>query len=600
MRETITISNARLGALVNRHPISGDSNTFFYFLLFSSKKRHKKYILHPTPTNMHNAKPGDVVAYEITDRKGKWRWTLGIVTKHPHHETYRLTEVENWKRKPRELTPEEKAKSEAIRGKIRNAHSDANERRRQAFLTAQEIRDKAGEIAAQRKEVDAKMADAQQQLSVAREAVLKIEEVHMREIRSYKTPPATVRLVLDAVLSTMTNNKYDGKKSTWEAVLKQIREKNFQETVAAFDATDLSIPATKTLMGYLQDASFTHEAAMNASKATGPLYLWVAAQGVTVDANSAIRKFKLRVRDLEEQLVDLNAQAESNAAELKAILETIANLEQTHDDLMTDDLTVLRGMMSLGGLGGLGESSMMGSGGGMFMSAASFSVMPDGSFALGDGSIAPNNWNVFIENKKDEPTLSILSVTVFDNVTNEVTHGEEAEAEGGDGTLTRTNSLAAHLPPSSSSTLDKKAKAAAAASAPAMRKTMTIPFQTLMRLQCQFDERIEAMATQTDLEAAHAEAERLRGVVRGKNTDTEALQRAANEAADALRGAEAALETEKEEKRALEAASAASKKRIGGSKGRSYFSPSRPRSAPKILCCSRRRDGGPRGGVGGG
>ena len=192
------------------------------------------------------------------------------------------------------------------------------EQRKAASLQVQAALDKQEEEVARRKDVvSADLAKAEPAVLNAKEAVGNIKRQHLTEVRSMGSPPAGVRLALDAVC-TLLGHKIDG----WKSVQGIVRRDDFIASIVGYDNERQMTRGLRTKMQneFLNKEDFTYERVNRASKACGPLVQWVEAQ---VNFSAILD----RIGPLREEADKLEEDALQTRAEAKAIENTITDLE---------------------------------------------------------------------------------------------------------------------------------------------------------------------------------------------------------------------------------------------------------------------------------
>ena len=194
------------------------------------------------------------------------------------------------------------------------------EQRKAASLQIQAALDKQEEEVARRKEVvNADLAKAEPAVLNAKEAVGNIKRQHLTEVRSMGSPPAGVRLALDAVC-TLLGHKIDG----WKTIQGIVRRDDFIASIVGYDNERQMTRGLRARMqtDFLNKEDFTYERVNRASKACGPLVQWVEAQ---VNFSAILD----RIGPLKEEADKLEEDALQTRAEAKAIENTIIGLENS-------------------------------------------------------------------------------------------------------------------------------------------------------------------------------------------------------------------------------------------------------------------------------
>jgi len=194
------------------------------------------------------------------------------------------------------------------------------EQRKATSLEIQASLDKQEDEVAKRKEVvNADLARAEPAVLDAKEAVGNIKRQHLTEVRSMGSPPAGVRLALNAVC-TLLGHKID----EWKTVQAIVRRDDFIASIVGYDNERQMTRSLRTKMQneFLSKDEFTYERVNRASKACGPLVQWVEAQ---VNFSAILD----RIGPLREEADQLEEDALQTKAEAKAIENTIIGLENS-------------------------------------------------------------------------------------------------------------------------------------------------------------------------------------------------------------------------------------------------------------------------------
>lgn len=197
------------------------------------------------------------------------------------------------------------------------AEQNEAERKQEFSLSAQEeLSKQEREIAARRQVVMRDLAAAAPAVVAAREGVQNIKKQHLTEIRSMANPPAAVKMAMEAVCILLGYNV-----ATWKQVQHAVRGDDFIANIVNYTTEHLA-PQTKTHMEdtYLARPEFSFDAVNRASKACGPLVLWVRAQLTYAGVLETIGPLQREVQALE-------AGARKTKAQLHALRQMVTELE---------------------------------------------------------------------------------------------------------------------------------------------------------------------------------------------------------------------------------------------------------------------------------
>ncbi|KAG7698115.1 hypothetical protein KL930_001777 [Ogataea haglerorum] len=138
----------------------------------------------------------------------------------------------------------------------------------------------------------------------AQKGVKNIKKQHLTELRSMNNPPEAVKMTLESVCILLG---YDV--STWRDVQLIIRRDDFIASIVGFDS---EVHLTKELADFMEREfisrpGYNFEAVNRASKACGPLLLWVEAQLRYASVVEKVQPLRNEVQLLENELVDTKA-----------------------------------------------------------------------------------------------------------------------------------------------------------------------------------------------------------------------------------------------------------------------------------------------------
>ena len=188
----------------------------------------------------------------------------------------------------------------------------------QAALEKQEA-----EVASRKKVVLEDLAKAEPAVEEARASVSNIKRQHLTEVRAMSSPPAGVKLAMEAVVTLLQGRGV----SEWKTVQGVIRKDDFIANIVSFDSENRMTKPLRDRMrrDFLSNSEFTFEKVNRASKACGPLVQWVTAQVNYSDILDRVGPLKAEVTQLEEQALNTKAEAkavENNINELESSINT--------------------------------------------------------------------------------------------------------------------------------------------------------------------------------------------------------------------------------------------------------------------------------------
>lgn len=217
-----------------------------------------------------------------------------------------------------------KIEDEKARKLLDKMISDQNEseRKQDMSLKMQELFVKQEKAIISRRElVMNELNDVEIVIEEAQKGVMNIKKPHLTELRSMHNPPDTIKLVLEAICIML-----GFKVSTWRDVQQVIRKDDFIASIIGFKGDE---QITEELIHYMESTylskeNFNYESANRASKACGPLLMWVKAQLRFSSIVVKINPLKKELNDLESELVDTKAKViaiESLISDLQSEIE---------------------------------------------------------------------------------------------------------------------------------------------------------------------------------------------------------------------------------------------------------------------------------------
>ncbi|KAG7885719.1 hypothetical protein KL938_000751 [Ogataea parapolymorpha] len=138
----------------------------------------------------------------------------------------------------------------------------------------------------------------------AQKGVKNIKKQHLTELRSMNNPPEAVKMTLESVCILLGYEV-----NTWRDVQLIIRRDDFIASIVGFDS---EVHLTKELADFMEREfisrpGYNFEAVNRASKACGPLLLWVEAQLRYASVVEKVQPLRNEVRALENELIDTKA-----------------------------------------------------------------------------------------------------------------------------------------------------------------------------------------------------------------------------------------------------------------------------------------------------
>ncbi|KAG0688549.1 hypothetical protein C6P40_000845 [Pichia californica] len=180
-----------------------------------------------------------------------------------------------------------------------------SERKQDMSLKMQELFSEQENLIIKRREtVMIELSDVEQLIEEAQKGVLDIKKQHLTELRSMHNPPETIKLVLESICIMLGYSVHE-----WRDVQHVIRQDDFIASIINFKGEKQLTPKLLTLMeeNYLTKSNFNYESANRASKACGPLFMWVKAQLRFSAIAVKVGPLKNELKKLENELMDTKA-----------------------------------------------------------------------------------------------------------------------------------------------------------------------------------------------------------------------------------------------------------------------------------------------------
>ena len=175
-------------------------------------------------------------------------------------------------------------------------------------------------------DADKDLAAALPALERAMTEVDKLDKSSISEVKAYTSPPALVKLVLEAVMMLF------GLPTDWSTAKKKLSEADFLSQVKTYDKDNIKPSVMKKLSRYTKQSSFEPKEVQSQSTAAATLCSWVLAIEEYAKVSAQVEPKRERQRqalaELERKQADL-ADAENT---LKEVQEKVDNLKKQHDD----------------------------------------------------------------------------------------------------------------------------------------------------------------------------------------------------------------------------------------------------------------------------
>ena len=202
----------------------------------------------------------------------------------------------------------------------------------QASLATQEK-----EVARRQEVVNADLAKAEPAVVSAKESVSNIKRQQLTEVRSMGSPPAGVKLALEAVC-TLLGHRVDN----WKTIQGIVRRDDFIASIVGYDNEKQMTKNHRVKMQheYLSNDDFTYEKVNRASKACGPLVQWVEAQVNYSSILDRIGPLRAEADELEEKTLQTKAEAQAVESQISQLEESIAKYKAEYASLISETQSI--------------------------------------------------------------------------------------------------------------------------------------------------------------------------------------------------------------------------------------------------------------------
>lgn len=248
----------------------------------------------------------------------------------------------------RQLLASKNAAAEAKLIDMLRDQKEAEERKAASLSLSQQLDAQNKEIDSRSLAVSSELADAEPALRDAQTSVQSIKRTQLDEVRALGTPPAPVKLALEAVLVVLG---HDPSTLDWAEIRRVLRASDFIQTVCGFKSESFSSKARSLVaeryMRGPQSANFTFERISGASHACGPLYKWVVSQVRYAEILEKVEPLRNELQTLKQQSSALTAQVQSVNATLVTLEASISALKGEYASLIREAEAVKQEMAAV-------------------------------------------------------------------------------------------------------------------------------------------------------------------------------------------------------------------------------------------------------------
>ena len=203
------------------------------------------------------------------------------------------------------------------------------ENQRQASLKIKKEQEEQNKvISARRAKVETDLAEAGPMLEKAQESVREIKKRHLDEMRQLRKPPKLLKLGMEPVVMMVTGS-IDSKATDWASIRRILAKSDFIPNLLKFETRDLKPEvAAHIKANYMTNPKYTFESINYASRACGPLVLWVQSQ-------IKFAEIILSVAPMERELKELEAKStllEDQQRKITALLDSLTGKIKAYSD----------------------------------------------------------------------------------------------------------------------------------------------------------------------------------------------------------------------------------------------------------------------------
>lgn len=232
----------------------------------------------------------------------------------------------------KELLLNKDKESREMLNKMLSGQNEAERKEEFSLITQEELKEQDVEINQRKLKVTRDLEIAEPEILDAQRGVKNIKKQHLTEIRSMSNPPAPVKMTLESVCILLGYHF-----STWREVQLIVRRDDFISNIVIFNNEQQVTEEMREYMerNYLSRSDYNYETVNRASKACGPLLLWVEAQ-------LNYSRILEGVTPLREEVISLETKRKNTKAQLIAIDEMISELRISIEKYKDDYSLLIR------------------------------------------------------------------------------------------------------------------------------------------------------------------------------------------------------------------------------------------------------------------
>ncbi|KAB8342928.1 hypothetical protein FH972_022525 [Carpinus fangiana] len=234
--------------------------------------------------------------------------------------------------KKSQLEVKDKEANEKLQSMI-NDQQSAESQKATSLEVQVQLEKQEKEVAERKEVVRQDLANAEPAVAEAAKSVSNIKRQQLTEVRSMGSPPAGVKLALEAVCTLLGHKAAD-----WKSIQAIVRRDDFIASIVNYDNEKQMTASHRTKMRneFLSKEDFSFERVNRASKACGPLVQWVTAQVQYSEILDRVGPLREEVSQLDEKALDTRARAKVLDEKIKQLEDSIAVYKNEYAALISE------------------------------------------------------------------------------------------------------------------------------------------------------------------------------------------------------------------------------------------------------------------------
>ncbi|EZG61130.1 putative dynein heavy chain [Gregarina niphandrodes] len=217
--------------------------------------------------------------------------------------------------------------------------TEAEEKKAEAQKLTAALNESESEIKERKSKVQKELSEVEPQLKMAQEKVQSIPKSAIDELKSLSSPPAVVKLVLEAVTIMLTNAK--DKAVTWEECRKTMQQGSLVNKVLTFDHESLDSQTVQKIKAkYLSSTEWNENRVAQASRAAGPMASWVTSSITYADIKLKVEPLSQEIAQLESALKQNKEQLERTNKLTRDLEEQLTKLQNKYAELIAEEQAI--------------------------------------------------------------------------------------------------------------------------------------------------------------------------------------------------------------------------------------------------------------------